>query len=159
MTRPLLAAVCLVLLAVSPALAADKPGKGNPHAGGNGGNPGAKAQGGRSDPSVNVQIHFTDVDRRTVADFYAPQINAGNCPPGLAKKRNGCQPPGQAKKWQIGRPLPRDVVFHAVPGALIARLPMPPDGQKYVRVASDILLITVGTGLVLGAIEDLGRIQ
>jgi hypothetical protein len=34
----------------------------------------------------------------------------GHCPPGLAKKHNGCMPPGQAKKWQIGHQLPREFV-------------------------------------------------
>lgn len=30
-----------------------------------------------------------------------------NCPPGLAKKRNGCLPPGQAKaRWNVGQRLP-----------------------------------------------------
>ena len=30
-----------------------------------------------------------------------------NCPPGLAKKNNGCQPPGQAKKlYNVGQRLP-----------------------------------------------------
>ncbi len=158
MMRAPLALACAVLLAASPAFAGDKPGKGNGHGNGNPGNA-ERGGGGSGGSSLSVQIQFTDVDRRAVADYYAPQIGAGNCPPGLAKKHNGCQPPGQAKQWQMGRPLPRDVIFYAVPGALLARLPMPPEGQKYVRVASDILLITVGTGLVMGAIEDLGRIQ
>jgi hypothetical protein len=31
----------------------------------------------------------------------------GNCPPGLAKKHNGCLPPGQARKrYDIGQRLP-----------------------------------------------------
>lgn len=31
-----------------------------------------------------------------------------SCPPGLAKKRNGCLPPGQAKaRWGVGQTLPR----------------------------------------------------
>ena len=31
----------------------------------------------------------------------------GNCPPGLAKKNNGCRPPGQAKKhYNVGQRLP-----------------------------------------------------
>jgi Ni/Co efflux regulator RcnB len=30
-----------------------------------------------------------------------------NCPPGLAKKNNGCLPPGQAKsQWNVGQRLP-----------------------------------------------------
>ena len=32
---------------------------------------------------------------------------AGGCPPGLAKKNNGCRPPGQAKKlYNIGQRFP-----------------------------------------------------
>ena len=27
----------------------------------------------------------------------------GGCPPGLAKKHNGCMPPGQAKKLRVGQ--------------------------------------------------------
>jgi opacity protein-like surface antigen len=34
---------------------------------------------------------------------------AGGCPPGLAKKNNGCLPPGQAKKlYNIGQRWPRN---------------------------------------------------
>jgi hypothetical protein len=37
--------------------------------------------------------------------YYAPGI--GGCPPGLAKKHNGCMPPGQAKKlFNIGQRFP-----------------------------------------------------
>ena len=33
----------------------------------------------------------------------------GGCPPGLAKKHNGCMPPGQAKKlYRIGQRFPRN---------------------------------------------------
>ena len=36
---------------------------------------------------------------------YAPGI--GGCPPGLAKKNNGCLPPGQAKKlYNVGQRFP-----------------------------------------------------
>ncbi|MDP3225102.1 MAG: hypothetical protein Q8M96_18355, partial [Rubrivivax sp.] len=75
-----------------------------------------------------------------------------------AKKNNGCMPPGQAKKWAMGQPLPRDVVFYPVPNAVLIQLGTPPAGHKYVRVASDILLIAVGTSMVVDAIQDLGRI-
>jgi len=34
---------------------------------------------------------------------------AGGCPPGLAKKHNGCMPPGQAKKlYNVGQRWPGD---------------------------------------------------
>lgn len=101
--------------------------------------------------------HFRDEHRAAVRGYYEAQFHAGKCPPGLAKKRNGCMPPGQARKWQIGRPLPHDVVFYDVPPALVVQLGRPPAGYRYVRVASDILLIALGTGMVMDAIQDLGR--
>jgi len=101
--------------------------------------------------------HFVDQHKSMVREYYGEQFRAGKCPPGLAKKKNGCMPPGQAKKWQIGRPLPRDVIFYDLPQTLIEQLGRPPAGHRYVRVASDILLISIGTGMVLDAIQDLGR--
>ncbi len=78
--------------------------------------------------------------------------------PGLAKKNNGCLPPGQARKYAVGQPLPAGVVFYPVPAAVVVHLPPPPRGHKYVRVAADILLIAVGTSMVVDAITDLGRL-
>jgi Ni/Co efflux regulator RcnB len=101
--------------------------------------------------------YFDDRNRVVIRDYYAGQFQAGRCPPGLAKKRNGCLPPGQAKKWQVGRPLPHDVLFYDLPPTVIAQIGPPPAGHRFVRVAADILLIAVGTGMVVDAIEDLGR--
>jgi Ni/Co efflux regulator RcnB len=64
-------------------------------------------------------------------------------------------PPGQAKKWHVGQPLPRDVIFYDLPPALVVRIGTPPAGHRYVRVAADILLIAIGTGMVIDAIADL----
>ena len=65
--------------------------------------------------------------------------------------------PGQAKRWQFGQPLPRDVTYYEVPRPLVLQIGAPPSGYHYVRVATDILLIAIGTGMVVDAIEDLGR--
>ena len=38
---------------------------------------------------------------------HSSMVSGGNCPPGLAKKNNGCLPPGQAKKlYSVGQRLP-----------------------------------------------------
>ena len=103
--------------------------------------------------------HFDDDKRSDVRGYYEDEFRAGHCPPGLAKKHNGCMPPGQAKKWRVGQPLPRDVVVYEVPSALIVKIGVPPAGYKYVRVAADILMIAVGTRIVADAITDLGRIR
>jgi hypothetical protein len=36
------------------------------------------------------------------SDKVKTSAGIGQCPPGLAKKNNGCLPPGQAKKYGIG---------------------------------------------------------
>src|SRR5437870_1009551 len=50
--------------------------------------------------------YFRDQHRVVVHEYYGQAFRSGHCPPGLAKKNNGCMPPGQAKKWAIGQPLP-----------------------------------------------------
>lgn len=141
---------------------ADKPswagggnGKGHGHDehGGKGkSRDGGKHEGG--DVNISIGAYFGSPQRQVVHDYYGPDVRAGHCPPGLAKKNNGCMPPGQAKKWAMGQPLA--VAYYPVPATLVTRLGPPPAGYKYVRVASDILLITVGTSMVVDAIEDLG---
>jgi Ni/Co efflux regulator RcnB len=110
------------------------------------------------DTNVNVNVHFGDHERVVVRDYYEEREHKGHCPPGLRKKHNGCMPPGKFKKWKKGYPLPRQVIYHDLPPTIIVEIGAPPAGHKYVRVAADILLIAVGTGIVVDAIEDLGRI-
>jgi Ni/Co efflux regulator RcnB len=100
--------------------------------------------------------HFSDRHHTIVREYYSNSFRSGRCPPGLAKKNNGCQPPGQARKWSKGHPLPHDVVYYSLPQRVLIDLGAPPAGHKYVRVASDILLIAIGTGMVVDAIQDLG---
>lgn len=107
--------------------------------------------------SVRQGEYFDDRRRVAVREYYGEQFRAGRCPPGLAKKHNGCMPPGQAKKWNMGRPLPRDVIYHEVPRDLVIQIGPAPRGYRYVQVASDILMIAVGTSMVVDAIQDLGR--
>lgn len=101
--------------------------------------------------------HFSDRHSVIIREYYADEFRIGRCPPGLAKKHNGCLPPGQAKKWKMGHPLPRDVVYYELPPPVIAQIGPPPSGHRYVRVAGDILLIAIGTGMIVDAIEDLSR--
>jgi hypothetical protein len=152
MTAVRIAAVALAGLLAAGAALAEKPD----HAGKGKGKAQHRPQTherGVAGPSVTIS--FPSDTRAVVRDYYA---SPGHCPPGLAKKRNGCLPPGQAKKWAIGRPLPRDVIWHELPPDLVVKIGLPPQGYKYVRAAADILMIAVGTGLVVDAIEDLGRL-
>lgn len=147
--------VAVTMAGMTPAFAdppGSHPGKGHgttPHA--------ASRANGAHDDSISINISFNDHDRMIVRDYFGGLAASGHCPPGLAKKQNGCMPPGQAKKWAIGRPLPRDVIFYDLPRDLMIRLSPPPAGYRYVRVAADILMIAVGTSMVAAAIENLAR--
>jgi Ni/Co efflux regulator RcnB len=150
-----LAGAVATALSVAPAIA-DKP----PWAGG--GHQGDQDEDhyrdkGKGHRDRDEHGRFEDRHRVAVHDYYAREYEAGHCPPGLAKKHNGCMPPGQAKKWEKGRPLPREVVYYDLPPALVVQIGVPPPGYRYVRVASDILMLAAATGVVVDVIQDLGR--
>ncbi|TAK91376.1 MAG: hypothetical protein EPO06_05305 [Burkholderiaceae bacterium] len=111
----------------------------------------------REDRRENRREYFNEQHRVVIREYYDERYRSGHCPPGLARKHNGCMPPGQARRWHIGERLPRDVVYYEVPRDVVVRLGPPPSGHRYVRVASDILLLAIGTGMVVDAIEDLDR--
>ncbi len=102
--------------------------------------------------------YFNAARLQQLRHYYAETRSSDTCPPGLAKKNNGCQAPGQAKKWRVGQTLPRDVLYYDLPGALVAQLGHTPEGQKIVRVGTDLLLISIGTGLVIEAVQDLDEL-
>lgn len=105
---------------------------------------------------MRAGAYFQDRQRVAVHDYYGTQYRAGHCPPGLSRKHNGCMPPGQVRYYSVGQRLAPTVIFHTVPSAMVVTLGVPPPGHRYVRVASDILLIAIGTGLVVDAIQNLG---
>jgi Ni/Co efflux regulator RcnB len=98
---------------------------------------------------------FSDQQRDAARIYYSQPEQRGYCPPGLRKKSHDCLPPGQARAWQRGQPLPPSVVYYSLPRSMEITLGPPPPGHRYVRVASDILLLAVGTGIVVDAMEDL----
>jgi hypothetical protein len=140
--RRILAALTASALLASPAFA-DKPG----HAG--------KGKQKGKEPDV-VVIH--DRDRDSVRSYWVETYGRGNCPPGLAKRNNGCLPPGQAKKrYIVGQRLPGTVIVQPVPRVLVTRLQPVPAGYEYVMVDGDILKLAVGTRLVVDAIDAFVR--
>ena len=67
-----------------------------------------------------------------------------SCPPGLAKKNNGCLPPGQAKKMDraiVGQALPAGAVF-TLPTRVRSTLPPPPLGYRYAVVNNQVVLVS-----------------
>jgi hypothetical protein len=143
------AVLCSLLAFAAPARA-DKGGngKGNgaPHGHGKGdhGNNGNHGGGGHGGP------RFADDQRAAMERWYHDDYaRSGNCPQGLAKKGNGCQPPGQAKKrWDVGAPLPPDLALMPLPPDLRRVLPPPMTGYEYGYVEGSVVLYGVSTRIV-----------
>ena len=116
----------------------------------------AKGKEKNKDKAVKVEKHkgvvFVDTDRQVARNWWR-QTYGRDCPPGLAKKDNGCLPPGQAKKrYVVGQRLPAAVVLGSVPSGL--RLRAAPEGYRYAYVDGDILLIDAATRLVADVIVN-----
>lgn len=102
---------------------------------------------------VKVGAYFNDHHREAARSYYHEHYSNGrNCPPGLAKKNNGCLPPGQAKKWAVGQPIPRGVTVYSVPRPVIVQLPPPPYGYRYARLGNDIVLVQSQNNLIVDII-------
>jgi hypothetical protein len=143
--------MAIALLLLPCAAAADKGGKGHGH--GHGKDEDAPARGG---PHGDATIVFGAREREAARGWFAETYGRGNCPPGLAKKHNGCLPPGQAKKrYAVGQPLAHGVVYGPVPPELAARIGPPPSGYVYVSLDGDLLKLATGTLLVVDAINGL----
>lgn len=121
------------------------------------GNKGKHGHGNRGGPAVQpVRVVVPDHDRAVVYQYYRSEFSAGRCPPGLAKKGNGCLPPGQAKKlWVIGQPLPPAIVYEPLPPVVAQQLAPVPPGYGYVRVDDDVLLMDMTNRMVADVVNDL----
>ena len=116
-----------------------------------------KKQKGKSQ-ETQATVVFIDTQREAARSYFVTQHGRGNCPPGLAKKNNGCLPPGQAKKrYVIGHSLPHGIVIDELPVELSVRIGPAPAGFRYGIVDGDLVKLAVGTMLVVDAIEGLVR--
>lgn len=102
-----------------------------------------------------MPTHFHSVQRLAAQAWFDEPEHRGFVPQGLAKK--GGRPPGQARLWTRAQPLAAGVAWYALPRSLELVLGPPPAGHRYVRVATDILLIAIGTGIVVDALEDIAQ--
>ncbi|WP_434951428.1 hypothetical protein ACRWQL_18070 [Shewanella sp. HL-SH4] len=151
---PLIIFSTFIVFSIGHSVAKDKDSKTN-----NGKQNSEKHQTKHNNDNEQASLSYFSHDRQIVIKNYYDTIRSEkHCPPGLSKKNNGCQPPGQAKKWHKGQHLPKDVIYYDVPIALTTQLGRTPEGQKIVRIGTDLLLISVGTGMVIDALEDLNGI-
>ena len=105
MKMTILLAGALTLAATSQ-LAAE-PGKSKGKGQGNGGHSTMDHSGGKAAAKADKKAHKSASNGVIRTDrngrLYAFDAR-GNCPPGLAKRNNGCTPPGQAKKrYDVGQ--------------------------------------------------------
>src|SRR5919198_4132681 len=150
MVRTLVAALTVAALMVCAAWADHGKGKGR------GRSKGDTVVVHEKDKGRDEVAVFSVRDRDAVRSYWVHSYGRGKCPPGLAKKHNGCLPPGQAKKrYIVGQRLPAAVVVQPLPPVLLTRLAPPPVGYEYVMVDGDILELAVGTRLVADAIAAL----
>ena len=113
----------------------------------------AKGKGKHKGHGDADRVVFVDDDRSAVRGWWNDTYGRGNCPPGLAKKNNGCLPPGQAKKrYTVGRRLPRGVIVERVPDILVPRLRRAPAGYEYGVVDGDVVLLNRTSRIVADAI-------
>jgi len=88
-----------------------------------------------------------------------------SCPPGLAAKQNGCQPPGLEKKgsndyervWRKGDRI-GGFAFHIIVQYARYGLPKPPSGQFYVALGDQVLLVREDTLSVLSLVGMVNKI-
>jgi len=143
MTREFFSALFVVVLACAVAYAGAKQDRESKDH--------AQEVGVASDIGVKFGLH----QREAVREYYVERHGKGHCPPGLAKKENGCLPPGQAKKrYAVGRPLDPGIVIAPVPQNLAIRIGPPPKGYVYGMVDGDLVKLAVDTLLVVDAVNS-----
>jgi hypothetical protein len=122
-----------------PALA--KPGQGH----------GAHGKGKNSAQAGHVRT------RPVVKAKSGQRYGANACPPGLAAKRNGCLPPGQARKlFNVGQRVPSGYDFYTryqdIPAAYRDQYGLT-DGYRYIQRDQSIYMVDPRTSLVTRIID------
>jgi len=148
-----IAAAAAAVCAATPVFAKDH---GEDHGKGHG--KGHEKQEERREARIEARqgVYFNDHHREEVRRYYVEHYGGPRgCPPGLAKKHNGCMPPGQARRWEAGRPLPRDVTVYTVPQPVLTYLPPAPYGYRYQRVGGDVVLLHISDRVVVDVMFDL----
>lgn len=112
---------------------------------------------GKGSSHEHTVVIINDKDRQAIRKYIKSRHHK-KCPPGLAKKNNDCQPPGQVKKYEIGKTLPSDIKYVSVPYSLRRNLQALQPGYQYVRVDNDVLLMSKSDRIVTDAITLLNTL-
>lgn len=141
------------LLLAGPAFAKDK---GDDHD--NGGDKHSQKNEKKAEKRERKEIqqgaYFNDQQRTFAREYYTTTYTKGKrCPPGLAKKNNACLPPGQARVWVVGQPVPSNVTIYSVAPPVIRILPPAPYGYRYARIGGDIVLVQQQNNIIVDIIQ------
>ncbi|MGO4915105.1 RcnB family protein [Pseudogemmobacter sp. W21_MBD1_M6] len=80
-------------------------------------------------------------------------------PPGLAKKHNGCTPPGQAKhRYHVGERFHDDDTYDHIRDPDRYRLPRLGQNERYYRIGDTFVRIDRDTKVVLDLITAASRV-
>ena len=162
-TRHLVGLAIASMLMAGPAFAKDKGddqgnsgGKhGNKHSQKNADKYEKKAE-KREREDIKQGAYFNDQQRAYARQYYSTTYKDGKrCPPGLAKKGNGCMPPGQVQDLVIGQPIPSNVKVYQVAQPVIKNLPPAPAGYRYERIGGDIVLVQQQNNIIVDVIKIL----
>ena len=104
----------------------------------------------------NKRNGFRHDDSYLINSYYSDKRYRNNCPPGLVKKKNRCQPYGKAQRWKKGQKLSKNTRYYDLPRGLRAQLYAQPD-HRYVRVNNDVLMVDNVTNIVIDVLENILR--
>ena len=110
----------------------------------------------RQREDIKQGAYFNDQQRTFAREYYTTTYKNGKrCPPGLAKKNNGCLPPGQVRNLAVGQPVPTNVTVYSVAQPVIRMLPPAPVGYRYARIGGDIVLVQQQNNIIVDIIQGL----
>ena len=110
----------------------------------------------RQREDIKQGAYFNEQQRIFAREYYSTTYKDGKrCPPGLAKKNNGCLPPGQVRNWAVGQPVPTNVTVYSVAQPVIRMLPPAPIGYRYARIGGDIVLVQQQNNIIVDIIQGL----
>jgi hypothetical protein len=103
---------------------------------------------------IDATLRFTSRERDLFKSWAIAEYGRGKCPPGLAKKEDGCLPRGAPRKrYMVGLALPPSTVIAPVPLDLTGRVGTPAVGYRYGMIDGDLVKLDLARGIVLDAID------
>ena len=110
----------------------------------------------RQREDIKQGAYFNDQQRTFARQYYTTTYQDGKrCPAGLAKKNNGCLPPGQVRNWAVGQRVPTNVTVYSVAQPVIRMLPPAPVGYRYARIGNDVVLVQQQNNVIVDIIQGL----